>query len=242
MRKSYFLFSAAIKLLAAAAFFYGTIKTFEGIITFTKFTYLSGAFSSFALLISFVRDVLILFGRREGKPAFVYTLKFSAALSSALTFFVYLLFLAPSNGRGFIGAYLFGDCGSLCLHAVNPVFASLDFFLFDYRYSPKARHLIGACLFPAAYVVFVFALKHMGVTWNGLSVPYSFLDTSSLAGWFGVDSSGGSLKIGVAYCLFAMLLGYLAVGAVFMALIRLRAKIKRPKIKITVRFGGEFAG
>lgn len=241
MKKSCFLFSAAIKILAAAAFFYGVIKTFEGILTFTKFTYLSGAVSSFALLLSLKYDFLLLIGRRNEKPEFLYALKFCAALFSALTFFVYLLFLAPSNERGFIGAYLYGDGGSLCLHAVNPVLAIADFFFFDYRYSPKARHLLSACLFPAAYVVFVFVLQYLGVRWNGSSAPYAFLDTTP-AGWLGVEGKGENLKIGVAYFLFAALVIYILVGYIFMRLIKLRGRLKQPKIKIKVSFIRENTG
>lgn len=241
MKKSCFLFSAVVKIIAAAAFFYGAIKTFEGVITFTKFTYLSGAFSSFALLLSLVYDFLIFIGGKTDKPSPIYALTFGAALSSLLTAFVYMLFLAPANERGFVGAYLFGGGASLCLHVINPVLTTADFFIFGRVYSPKIRHLFAACSFPAAYALFVFALQHMGVTWNGSAAPYPFLDVSSPAGWFGADFAGKT-PVGVAYFLFAALIIYLAVGAAFMRLIRLRGRKRRKKIKIVIAFGGEAAG
>jgi len=224
MKKSHFILSAAVKLSSAAAFFYGMIKTFDNITAFTKFTYISAIFSFAVTLLSFAFDVAILFSRARKKPNAIYALKYCAAMSSALTFFAYMLFLAPNNARGFFGAYMYGDGGSLCLHALLPLICTADFFAFDYRYAARPFHLVLSCAFPIAYLVAVFIMGAEGFSWNGLPVPYSFLNYTS-AGWFSVELFGASsAKIGVGYILAALFLAYIALGLLYLKIISLRRR------------------
>lgn len=238
MKKTRFAFSVAVKLLSAAAFFYGTAKTFEGLQTFTKFTYLSGAFSVAAIILSLCFDAASFSGADVKKPQTVYIMKYCSCLSSLLTFVAYMTAMAPFSERGFFGAYLGGDGASLCLHAALPILSSADFFAFDGEYAGKNIHVLIACVFPSAYAALIFSLSAAGVTWNGAAAPYSFLDYSSSAGWFGVEfplSGEGNTDIGTAYVLFSALVLFIAAGKIFLKIsLRIRAVRAKNKAKTFV--------
>ena len=72
----------------------------------------------------------------------MYLIKFMATISITLTFFVYMLLLAPTNSQGFIGAYLNNGAGSLCVHFITPVLAIIDFLLFSEHYRPDKTCLL----------------------------------------------------------------------------------------------------
>ena len=90
---------------------------------FTYFTNLSNIFIDLCLLIFLIYDLKKTKYISQG----MYLIKFMGTISITLTFFVYLLLLAPTNSHGFIGAYLNNGAGSLCVHFITPVLAIIDF-------------------------------------------------------------------------------------------------------------------
>lgn len=208
-----------IKLAAIAASVYGMARSFSGLDTFTYFTNLSNCFIDLMLLLSLAGDL------QEKKGAFqkgngLYTVKFMATISITLTFFVYMLILAPTSEKGFLGAYMNHGWGSFCVHFVTPVLAILDFFFYDYKFQSQKRHLVYAVIPPLVYVAFVVILAAFGYRWYGdMYAPYNFLNFGSPTGWFGFDPSlmsSNTTGIGAAYAILALLLIFLGLGKLFL--------------------------
>ena len=91
----------------------------------------------------------------------MYLIKFMGTISITLTFFVYLLLLAPTNSHGFVGAYLNNGAGSLCVHFITPVLAIIDFIFFSEKYLPEKRHVFYSVIPPLVYVGYVIILAFM---------------------------------------------------------------------------------
>lgn len=65
------------------------------------------------------------------QPEFLTALKFVMAVSIGVTFFVFMLLLAPTDAKGFIGAYQDNHYASLCEHFIAPVSSLIYYFVFD---------------------------------------------------------------------------------------------------------------
>ncbi len=210
-----------IKLAAIAASIYGMSRNVNRLADFTFFTNLSNIFIDLVLLASLLYDVKALKKQNLKKSNGFYTIKFMATISITLTFFVYLVLLAPTSEKGLLGAYLSNGCGSLCVHVVTPLLAILDFFLYDYEFRSQRKHAAYATVPPLIYVVFVVILSSVGFRWYGtMYAPYNFLNFGSSTGWFGFDlslMSSETTGIGVAYAILALLLIFLGLGQLFLA-------------------------
>ena len=161
---------------------------------------------------------------------FTYIVKFMATISITLTFLIYLLVLAPTDPRGFIGAYMGNGWGSLCVHFVCPVLAILDFCLFDYPYRSGKLHVLFSIVPPLCYVGGIVALAYMGVRWNGtMYAPYNFLNFGAKTGWFGFDLSQigkETLGIGVAYMIAVLVIIFIGIGMAYLAIKNVRRNKK----------------
>lgn len=159
-----------------------------------------------------------------------YIFKFMMTISIAVTFTLYLCFLAPTNKLGFIGAYMSNGASSLCVHFITPLLAILDFVLFDYLFRSKRSHVLFSTIPPLAYVAFsVFLGKVVGVRWgeHAMIAPYNFLNYGAKAGWFGFAPdtfNSTTLGIGVAYLLIIFTLIFICLGFVFLAIKNARAR------------------
>lgn len=159
-----------------------------------------------------------------------YIFKFMMTIAIAVTFTLYLCFLAPTNKLGFVGAYLTNGCSSLCVHAIAPLLAIVDFVLFDYRFHSSSAHIYFATIPPLAYVAYAAMLSEFaGVRWgvHAMRAPYNFLNYGAPAGWFGFAPqtfNATTLGVGVAYLLIIFTLIFIGVGRVFLALKDARAR------------------
>ena len=149
----------AIRAIAIIASVYGMAASWEGLMTFTYFTNLSNLMICVALAGSLLLDTAAFMRARnsvdsasqqdsaascawfDSKSNAWYIFKFMMTISIAVTFTLYLCFLAPTNKLGFVGAYMNNGCSSLCVHAVAPLLAIADFVLFDYRFHSTRAHL-----------------------------------------------------------------------------------------------------
>ena len=111
--------SLIMKIIAVVASLYGMLQSLDHWMFFTYFTNLSNIFYRY-----YVSDFHYLWSKKAKYiPQGMYLIKFMATISITLTFFVYMLLLAPTNSQGFIGAYLNNGAGSLCVHFITPVLA-----------------------------------------------------------------------------------------------------------------------
>lgn len=159
-----------------------------------------------------------------------YVFKFMVTIAIAVTFTLYLCFLAPTNKLGFVGAYMNNGCSSLCVHAIAPLLAIADFVLFDYRFRSTRAHLYVATVPPLLYVAYAVMLSEcVGVRWgvHAMRAPYNFLNYGAPAGWFGFAPqtfNATTLGVGVLYLLIVFTLIFIGVGRVFLALKDARAR------------------
>ena len=186
---------------------YAVLMMLHWPIGFTFFTQLSNLFTAAVTL-----GQLITGGRSRG----IELLKYAAAVSITVTFFVFLLVLAPLDPRGIPAAYAQDHCASLCMHLINPVLTVGD-FLADSRSAAPLRksHIFMALVPPVGYFAFILCLDALGFRWNGMTAPYLFLNYEAPAGWFGfLPETAGftTLGIGVFYVILILLFLFLLVG------------------------------
>ena len=179
--------SLIIKFIAILSSVYGMLQSLDHWMFFTYFTNLSNIFIDLCLLIFLIYDLKKTKYISQG----MYLIKFMGTISITLTFFVYLLLLAPTNSHGFIGAYLNNGAGSLCVHFITPVLAIIDFIFFSEKYLPEKRHVFYSVIPPLVYVGYVIILGQVfRVRWYGdMLAPYNFLNYGASTGWFGFDLS-----------------------------------------------------
>lgn len=219
-----------IKSIAVIASLYGLILTVTGFKTFTYFTTLSNVAVDLILIVFIVADILFLKskGAINIKSNRLYIIKYLMTASITLTFLVYMFILAPTDKAGIVTAYMRNHASSLCLHFINPVFAIIDFLLFDYRYESKKSHVFLATVPPLVYLTFVTILGYSGMRWDGMSAPYNFLNFDAPTGWFGFDLSilsSKTLGIGVFYMVILLIILFIGMGAAYLALKNLRRKM-----------------
>ncbi len=211
-----------VKSLAILSSVYGIYKTCFGIMALTYFTTLSNIFISFMLLIALVKDCYSLkYNKKIIMNNKIYITKFLATISITLTFFVFLLILAPYINGGIINAYLANGAGSLFVHFVTPILAIIDFLFFDNDYKLESKHTLYAVVPPLMYVLFVVIASSLGLRWGTMYAPYNFLNYHAPTGWFGFDLSlmgWETLGIGVFYMIVFLSILFIFIGRFFLFL------------------------
>lgn len=221
MLKKEKMIAIIIKIVAIIVSVYGMVQSFEDMMFFTYFTNISNLFIDVMLLISLYYDIAYRKGQQCRKAQSLYIIKYMATLSITLTFFVYMLILAPTHETGFINAYLDNYAGSLCVHLINPLLAIIDFLIFDVDYECQNQHLFYAIIPPLTYMTFVIVLGQcFFVRWrDSMMAPYNFLNYGAKTGWFGFDLSqmgSTTLGIGCFYMVVVLLLIFIALGKIFL--------------------------
>lgn len=194
----------ALKLIILALVFYAMVRMWHWTIGFTFFTQLSNLFVAVAVFLQ-------LFSGKDRHGAF----KYAAVVSVLVTFFVYLLFLAPRMPGGLWAAYRQDHYASLCMHVLVPAAALVDFWLNDRASPMNLGWQLAALLPPIIWYMLIFALSQTGFRWFGMSAPYPFLDYLAPAGWLGINlhpAGQTPIGVGVVYSLIAMLGLFLLVG------------------------------
>lgn len=225
--KKVFFIRNCIRGIAIAASAYGMYKTMNSWKFLTYFTNLSNIFIDIVLAVFLVQDLFLRKGGKKRKNLY-YRIKFLATISITLTFFVYMLILAPNDNDGFWMAYFRNGAGSFCVHFATPVLAILDYLLFDYEFESKSRDVLYGVIPPLCYLAYVFLLSAFGMRWgNGMTAPYNFLNYGASVGWFGFDlstMSAESFGVGVVYMILVLLLLFTGLGWGFLKLKDVRRK------------------
>lgn len=220
--------SLIFKFISLIGSIYGLIFTVEGLNSFTFYTTLSNITIDIALVVFIVLDLLIIFKQKDFKSNGFYIYKYMMTVAISLTFLVYMFILAPTYDCGILYSYFHHYAGSFGVHFIGPVFAILDYLLFDYNHESKAYHCVYATIPPLCYVVFVVLLANSGYRWYGnMYAPYNFLNFGATTGWFGFDLSllgSETLGIGVAYLIIVLLIIFLALGFSYLKIKDIRKK------------------
>ena len=200
----------ALKILILVSTGYAMLQVMHWRIGFTYFTQLSNLYAAAVVLLQLI----------SGKK--LSLLKYSAAVSIFITFFIYLTILAPMTRGGILAAYRHDHYASLCLHFITPALTAADFFLNDTDYSWETRHIFFALVPPICYLIFILVLGKLGVRWGreNMTGPYLFLNYAAPAGWFGIipkTANPSTLGIGVFYCILILILLFLLVGWIYMS-------------------------
>lgn len=244
-----YIIRSSIRVIAIVASIYGMAASWQGWLSLSYFTNLSNLMICLALAGSFIWDTYSISNCKneitskrnteisdetttwkDTKTNAWYIFKFMMTISIAVTFTLYLCFLAPTNKLGFIGAYMSNGASSLCVHFITPLLAILDFVLFDYLFRSKRSHVLFSTIPPLAYVAFsVFLGKVVGVRWgeHAMIAPCNFLNYGAKAGWFGFAPdtfNSTTLGIGVAYLLIIFTLIFICLGFVLLAIKNARAR------------------
>lgn len=229
-----------IRIIAIVSSIYGMAMSWDSM-ALTYFTNLSNLMICVALLGSLILDTRSAFKSKsdeqseragawvDAKPNAWYIFKFMMTISIAVTFTLYLCFLAPTNKLGFVGAYMNNGCSSLCVHFITPLLAIFDFVLFDYKYKSSRAHVYFATIPPLTYVAYAVCLSEFaGVRWgeHAMAAPYNFLNYKAPAGWFGFAPNtfnSTTLGVGVVYLLAIFTLIFIGIGIAFLAIKNARA-------------------
>lgn len=216
--------SVLIKIIALIASIYGMLQSLDGWLFLTFFTNLSNIFIDIMLFIFIIYDLKKVKYISQG----MYLIKFMATISITLTFFVYMLLLAPTNSHGFIGAYLNNGAGSLCVHFITPVLSIIDFLLYSENYIPSEKHVYYSVVPPLVYVGFIVVLGQVfHIRWYGdMLAPYNFLNYGASTGWFGFNLSllsSKTLGIGTFYMIIILLIIFIGLGTLFLKLKRTKS-------------------
>lgn len=230
-----------IRIIAIVSSIYGMAMSWDSM-ALTYFTNLSNLMICVALLGSLILDTRSALKSKndeqseragawvDAKPNAWYIFKFMMTISIAVTFTLYLCFLAPTNKLGFVGAYMNNGCSSLCVHFITPLLAIFDFVLFDYKYKSSRAHVYFAMIPPLTYVAYAVCLSEFaGVRWgeHAMAAPYNFLNYKAPAGWFGFAPNtfnSTTLGVGVVYLLAIFTLIFIGIGIAFLAIKNARAK------------------
>lgn len=238
-----------IRIIAIVSSIYGMAMSWDSM-ALTYFTNLSNLMICAALLGSLILDTRSVLKSKsdeqgvqsvqgekaertgswvDSKPNAWYIFKFMMTISIAVTFTLYLCFLAPTNKLGFVGAYMNNGCSSLCVHFITPLLAIFDFVLFDYKYKSSRAHVYFATIPPLTYVAYAVCLSEFaGVRWgeHAMAAPYNFLNYKAPAGWFGFAPNtfnSTTLGVGVVYLLAIFTLIFIGIGIAFLAIKNARA-------------------
>ena len=216
------IISIVLKFLIIVLSFIGLRLCFYSLKSFTYFTILSNIFVFITTLIFFIKNFIeIIIRKKVNFHSFLYVLRFFSTISIFLTFFVFLLILAPIYPDGFIAAYKMDNYGSVFVHMIVPVLSIIDFLFFDNDFKYGKKHVFLSTVPPLSYLFFIIIIGQLGLRWDGMYAPYNFLNYMSPIGWFGFDLSIIEVQtfgIGTFYMIIILLIIFILVGKLFVFL------------------------
>ena len=128
------------------------------------------------ILMSFVfliNDILVIFKKKSFVNQFLYHLKYVFTVAITITFLVFFIMLAPTLGVDYLLSF-----NNFSLHAIVPILAIIDFFIFDKDINITYPSSLLGISMPIYYVIFFLIGIPLGFryTAEGLKAPYFFLN------------------------------------------------------------------
>ena len=178
---------------------------------FFFFTVQSNIFIMLMALIFLVNEVAVLIIKKSFINQVLLHIKYTATVAITITFLVFFTMLAPLMGVDYLLSFK-----NYSLHAIVPILAIVDFFLFDKDIQLTYKSSLLATIPPVCYVVFVYVGAFFKIQYaKNLYYPYFFLNidtngfffekgTMGIIPWI-IILLGFIIGLGCLYCLFMKL-------------------------------------
>ena len=178
---------------------------------FFFFTVQSNIFIMLMALIFLVNEVAVLIIKKSFINQVLLHIKYTATVAITITFLVFFTMLAPLMGVDYLLSFK-----NYSLHAIVPILALVDFFLFDKDIQLTYKSSLLATIPPVCYVVFVYVGAIFKIQYaKNLYYPYFFLNidtngfffekgTMGIIPWI-IILLGFIIGLGCLYCLFMKL-------------------------------------
>ena len=185
-----------------------------GASVFFFFTVQSNIFIIVMALIFLVNEVVVLLKKKSFINQTLLHIKYVATVAITITFLVFFTMLAPLMGIDYLLSF-----NNFSLHAIVPILAIVDFFLFDKDIKLTYKSSLLATISPICYVIFVYTGAIFKLEYSeNLYYPYFFLN---------IDTNGFLFEKGTMGIIpwIIILLGFIiGLGFLFCLLMKLRQK------------------
>ena len=185
-----------------------------GASVFFFFTVQSNIFIMLMALIFLINEVVVLITNKSFVNQTLLHIKYVATVAITVTFLVFFTMLAQLMGVDYLLSFK-----NFSLHAIVPILAIVDFFLFDKDIKLTYKSSLLATISPICYVIFVYigAIFKLEYSEN-LHYPYFFLN---------IDTNGFLFEKGTMGIIpwIIILLGFIiGLGCLFCLFMKLRQK------------------
>ena len=185
-----------------------------GASVFFFFTVQSNIFIMLMVLIFLINEVVVLIANKSFINQTLLHIKYVATVAITVTFLVFFTILASLMGIDYLLSF-----NNFSLHAIVPILAIVDFFLFDKDIKLTYKSSLLATISPICYVIFVYigAIFKLEYSEN-LHYPYFFLN---------IDTNGFLFEKGTMGIIpwIIILLGFIiGLGCLFCLFMKLRQK------------------
>ena len=185
-----------------------------GASVFSFFTVQSNIFIIAMALIFLVNEVELLICKKNLINQVFLHIKYVATIAITITFIVFFTMLAPLMGMDYLLSFK-----NFSLHAIVPMLAIVDFFLFDTDIKITYKSSLLATISPISYVFFVYIGRIFNLKYTeNLYYPYFFLN---------IDSNGFLFEkgtMGVIPWIIILLGAIIGLGCLYCLFMRLRQK------------------
>ena len=188
-----------------------------GASVFFFFTVQSNIFIIAMALIFLVNEVLVLLKKKSFINQTLLHIKYVATVAITITFLVFFTMLAPLMGIDYLLSF-----NNFSLHAIVPILAIVDFFLFDKDIQLTYKSSLLAAIPPICYVAFVYIGSIFKIQYaKDLYYPYFFLN---------IDTNGFFFEkgtMGIIPWIIILLSFIIGLGCLFCLFMKLRQKVKK---------------
>ena len=167
-------------------------------------------------LVFLVNDIRMMFKKESFLNNIFYLIKYTFTIAILITFLVFFIMLAPTLGIDYLLSFK-----NFSLHAIVPILAIIDFFIFDKGINLTYRNSLVGTFMPIYYLLFFLIGIPLNFRYSsdGLKAPYFFLNYEEI-GWFAITDKGPGVFIYVLILLALIVL----LGFLFTFLMNLRQK------------------
>ena len=188
-----------------------------GASVFFFFTVQSNIFIMLMALIFLINEVVVLITKKSFINQTLLHIKYVATVAITITFIVFFTMLAPLMGMDYLLSFK-----NFSLHAIVPILAIVDFFLFDKDIQLTYKSSLLAAIPPICYVAFVYIGSIFKIQYaKDLYYPYFFLN---------IDTNGFFFEkgtMGIIPWIIILLSFIIGLGCLFCLFMKLRQKVKK---------------
>ena len=189
-----------------------------GASVFFFFTVQSNIFIISMALIFLINEILLLRNKKSFINQTLLYIKYVATVAITITFIVFFTMLAPLMGIDYLVSF-----NNLSLHAIVPILAIVDFFLFDTDINLTYPKSLISTIAPISYVIFVYVGSIFKLQYGeNLYYPYFFLDFEKNGFLF-------EKGFGIIPWIVILLIGICGLSLLYCLLIRVRQKALKNK-------------